>query len=176
MKLFPSLCLLVTLTALAPAQTSMTVEQLVGFIKSSINQHEGDRKVAEVVKKIHLSNQLDVRTVESLQGMGAGSLTMAALRTLSVASASLPAAPAPAPKLSIAPIPAPSADEQKQILAAITENALNYSNGLPNFICMQVTRRYVDQAGGENFRLTDTIAERLSYFEHKEDYKVISVN
>ena len=32
------------------------------------------------------------------------------------------------------------------------------------------------QAGGDNFRLTDKIAERLSYFEHQEDYKVISVN
>ena len=171
-----SLCLLVTITALASAQTSMTADQLVGFVKSSINLHEDDRKVAEIVKKTRLSNQLDVRTVESLQGMGAGSMTMAALRALSVASATLPSAPAPASKLSVAPIPAPSADEQKNILAAVTENALNYSNGLPNFICMQVTRRYVDQAGGENFRLTDTIAERLSYFEHKEDYKVISVN
>jgi len=176
MKLFPSLCLLVATTALAPAQTSMSAQQLVDFVKSSIKLHEDDRKVAEVVKKIHLSNQLDVRIVESLQGIGAGSLTMTALRTLSVASGSLPAAPAPAPQLSVAPIPPPSAEEQNRILAAITENALNYSNGLPNFICMQVTRRYVDQAGGENFRLTDTIAERLSYFEHKEDYKVISVN
>src|ERR1700676_12433 len=104
MKLFPSLCLLVTITSLALAQTSMTAEQLVGFIKSSINHHEDDRKVAEVVKKIHLSNQLDVRTVESLQGMGAGSLTMAALRTLSVASGNLPAAAAPTPPLSVAPI------------------------------------------------------------------------
>ena len=169
-------CLLLVLTAAAPAQSKMTVEQLVGFVKSSVELHEDDRKVAEVVKKIRLSNQLDVHTVETLQGLGAGRLTMAALRALSTDSASLPAAPAPAPKLSVAPIPGPDAAEQKKILAAITENALNYSNGLPNFICMQVTRRYVDRGGGENFRLTDTIAERLSYFEHKEDYKVISVN
>ena len=171
-----SICLLLVLTALAYAQTSMTAEQLVGFVKSSVKLHEDDRKVAEVVKKTRLSDQLDARTVETLQGLGAGRLTIAALRQLSTGSASLPAAPAPAAKLSVAPIPAPSAEEQQKILAAVTENALNYSNGLPNFICMQVTRRYVDRNGGDNFRLTDTIAERLSYFEHKEDYKVISVN
>ena len=171
-----SVCLLLLLTASAPAQTKMTAEQLVGFIKSSVQLHEDDRKVAEVVKKIQLSTQLDVRTVETLQGMGAGRLTMAALRALSVDSASLPAAPAPAPKLSVVPMPGPDAEEQKRLLAAITENALDYSNGLPNFICMQVTRRYVDRVGGDSFHLTDTIAERLSYYEHKEDYKVISVN
>src|ERR1035437_9626980 len=120
-----TLCLLLVLTAAAPAQTKMTVEQLAGFIKSSVALHEDDRKVAEVVKKIRLSNQLDVRTVEALQGMGAGRLTMAALRALSADSASLPAAPAPAPKLSVAPIAGPDAEEQKKILAAITENALN---------------------------------------------------
>jgi hypothetical protein len=39
-----------------------------------------------------------------------------------------------------------------------------------------VTRRYGDNSGLENYRLIDTIAERLSYFEQKEDYKVVSVN
>lgn len=167
-------CLLLAIVAAVPAQMKMTVEQLVGFVKSSVQLKEDDRKVAEVVKKIQLSNQLDAHTIESLQELGAGRLTVAALKALRTDSASLPAAPAP--KLSAAPIPAPAAEDQKKILAAITENALNYSSGLPNFICMQVTRRYVAQAGSENFRLTDTIAERLSYFEHREDYKVISVN
>ncbi len=169
-------CLLVAFVAAAPAQMKMSVEQLVVFVKSSVQLKEDDRKVAEMVKKIQLSNQLDARTIESLQELGAGRLTVAALKTLRTDSASLPAAPAPAPKLTAAPIPGPDAEEQKKVLAAITGNAVNYSEGLPNFICMQVTRRYVAQSGSDNFRLTDTISERLSYFEHKEDYKVISVN
>ncbi len=64
--------------------------------------------------------------------------------------------------------PAPDAAQQKEILAAVTENALNYSDSLPNFICLQVTQRYVDRSGGDHFVATDTIAERLSYFEHKK--------
>ena len=62
------------------------------------------------------------------------------------------------------------------ILAEITESARNYTKGLPNFICLQVTRRYGDNSGLEKFRLIDTIAERLSYNEQKEDYKVVSIN
>jgi len=155
---------------------TMSVEKLVTFIKSSVQQKDDDRKVAEIVKKIKLTNQLDAPTIESLQELGAGRLTVAALKTLRTDSASLPAAPAPPSKLTAAPIPGPSDEDQKKVLAAITENAIHYSEGLPNFICMQVTRRYVAQSGSDNFRLTDTIAERLSYNEHHEDYKVISVN
>ena len=171
-------CLIVALAGLASAQMKMSVEKLAEFVKSSVQQKDDDRKVAEMVKKIQLTNQLDAKTIESLQEMGAGRLTVAALKSLRTESASLPAAPAPvvAPKLTAAPIPAPDSETQEKVLAAITQSALSYSEGLPNFICMQVTRRYVAQNGNDNFRLTDTIAERLSYNEHKEDYKVISVN
>ncbi len=182
---FQRFCLFLAVAASALAQPSMTVAQLVGFIKSSVELHEDDRKLADMVKKVRLTNQLDALTVETLQTLGAGRLTMAALRTLMTDSASLPpaAAPAQAPKITAAPAPAPSpmaapdAAQQKEILAAITENALNYSDSLPNFICLQVTQRFVDRSGGgDHFVATDKIAERLSYFEHKEDYKVISVN
>jgi len=171
-------CLIAALAGAASAQMTMSVDKLVEFVKSSVQQKEDDRKVAEIVKKIKLTNQLDAKAIESLQELGAGRLTVAALKTLRTDSASLPAAPAPvvAPKLTAAPIPAADAETQQKVLAAITQSALSYSEGLPNFICMQVTRRYVAQNGSDNFRLTDTIAERLSYNEHKEDYKVISVN
>ena len=170
-RLFLALALSVT----AAAQ-SMTVDQLVSFIKSSIQLKHDDRKVADYVKKIKLSNKLDARTVESLQGMGAGPSTVAALRLLVTESSSLPPPPPPAPKLVVVGPPAPDSIEQKKILAEITESALNYTKSLPNFICMQVTRRYADVSGMENYRLMDTIAEKLSYFEQKEDYKVVSRN
>ena len=170
--------LVLALALAAQAQSRMTVDELFRFIKSSIDLHEDDRKVADYVKKIELSNQLAARTVEELQGLGAGRLTVAALRALVTESASLPPAPAPAakPVVTAAPMPAPSEAEQNRILEEIREAALSYSNGLPDFVCLQVTKRYVDPSASDSFRLTDTIAERLSYFEHKEAYKVISVN
>ncbi len=159
----------------------MTVDQLYRFIKSSVELKEDDHKIADYVKKISLSNHLEAHTVEELQALGAGRLTVAALRVLMTESSSLPAAPASAvqpvaSQAAPAPLAAPSEVEQKRILSDITEYALNYSGGLPNFVCLQVTKRYVDPSATERFQLTDTIAERLSYFEHKEDYKVISVN
>src|SRR5216683_793265 len=170
------LLLLLAVAVAAAAQRSMTVNELVSFIESSIQLKHDDRQLAASVKKVKLSNRLDARTVETLQGMGAGPSTVAALRLLVTESSGLAAPPPPAPKLVVVGPPAPDSIEQKKILAQITESALNYTKSLPNFICMQVTRRYVDQSGLEHYSLFDTIAEKLSYFEQKEDYKLVSRN
>jgi len=172
-----SLCLAVVLALTAQAEVKLTVDQLVSFVKSSVQLRHDDRKVADYIKKnVKLANRLDARVVEELQGMGAGPQTVSALRGLISESTSLPVAEPAPPKPVPTGIPAPDSIEQKRILAEITENARNYSKSLPNFICLQVTRRYGDNSGLENYRLIDTIAERLSYFEEKEDYKVVSVN
>jgi hypothetical protein len=116
-----------------------------------------------------------------LQRLGAGPKTLAALRELSESSASLPAAaPARAAAASGAPaaaaIPAPDPAEVSAALAEIREKAVDYSKNLPNYICAQVTKRHVDPTGSGNYRLADTIIEKLTYFEQKEDYKVIMIN
>lgn len=162
--------------AMAAPQMRMSVAQLQEFIQSSIKLHQEDRRVAEYLKKVKLTDRLDDRTVEDLQGMGAGPRTVAALRELSEASASLPAPPPPPPQIVYVPPPAPSSIEQAKILAEVRDNALNYSNRLPDFICLQVTRRYVDPRGQDAWYLVDTINERLTFFEHHEDYKVVTVN
>lgn len=177
MRWIARLGMVVVLSVAVWAQSKLTVEQLVSFVKSSVQLRHDDRAIANFIKKnVKLSNRLDARQVEELQGMGAGPQTVAALKGLITESASLEAPPPPAPKLVVAGPPPPDSIEQKKILAEITEEARNYVKGLPNFICLQVTRRYGDASGLENFRLIDTIAERLSYFEQKEDYKVISIN
>lgn len=176
-RFFRHFCFVAAIAVAANAQTmTLTVDKLVSFIQSSIKMKQDDVKVAEMVKKIKLQDKLDARTVENLQGIGAGPRTVLALKALMTESSALPVAAPPPPKPVYVPPPPPSSIEQKEILAQITESALNYSDNLPNFICLQVTRRYVDQAGKGNFALMDTIAERLSYFEQKEDYKVVSKN
>jgi len=160
----------------ALAQRQMTVPQLVGFIKSSIQMKNDDRTVADYVRKLKLTNQLDGKTVEELQGMGAGPRTVAALRALITTTASLPAAPAETPAPPRPTIPPPSAEEQNQILAEITQNALDYNKKLPNFICTQVTRRHFDPSGTNTWRPADTIQEQLSYVDGSEKYKVVLIN
>ena len=170
------ICALLAFLVTAQAQRQMTVAELTAFIQSSVKLRHPDRDVADFVRKIKLTNRLDERTVEQLQGTGVGPRTLAALRELSAASAKLPAPPPPEPPTAIAKIPPPDSIEEKKILAAITQNALYYTKNLPNFICVQVTKRYADPLGQENWRLLDVIQERLSFFERHEDYKVMLYN
>jgi hypothetical protein len=168
------LCLLAA--AVAYGQLKMTADQVFAFIKSSIQLHHDDRKVAEYVRKIKLSDKLEERRVEELQGMGAGPRTLAALRELSSSSATLALTPPPPPAAPKPVIPPPDSVEQARILHEIISNARSYSEGLPNYMCIQVTRRHYDETGTENWRQFDTIQEQLSYVDRKESYKVLMRN
>ncbi len=81
----------------------------------------------------------------------------------------------------LAQAPPPNPAEQKKILADATDYAFNHERSLPNFLCIQTTRRFQDfqgrdVPGGDQWRPIDIIVERLAYFEHQEDYKVIEIN
>jgi len=169
--------LVFALTFISTAQGPMSVAQLTTFLRSSIKLKQDDKSVAEYLKRVHLTERLDARMIEELQGQGLGPKAVQALRDLSATSGSLPMARPPAPAPVPAEIPPPSVDEQKRVLGAATEHALTYLKSLPDFICTQVTRRYVDFTGRESWgQAQDTILERLSYFEGHEDYKVVTVN
>jgi hypothetical protein len=161
---------------LATAQVRMSVDQLRAFIESSKKLGHSDRRVADYVKNIRLAQRLDEATIEDLQAGGAGPRTLAALRELAATSRSLPAAPAPPPKQLPKPIPAPEAAEQNRVLEEARQYALDYIRSLPNFICTQVTRRYVDESGLEFYGLADTVIAKLSYDGKREDYRVMLVN
>jgi hypothetical protein len=160
----------------ATVETNMTVAQLVMFIRSSVELHQSAAKVAEYLRKVRLTDKLDDRTIEDLQTSGAGPKTVAALRELADASAALPTAPPPPPKPVYVPPPPPDPAEQAKIIGQAREYALNYTKQLPNFICVQVTRRDVDPSGtGNNWYHSDTITARLSY-NGTENYEVILHN
>ena len=172
-RVLPAFLLALLFAVTAPGQSGRTVDELVNFIRSAIQAKYDDRKIAEEVQKIKLVNRLDATTVDLVQHMGAGQRTMAAVHKLAEASANLPAA---APKAAPAPLAPPDAAELEGILAAIRQNALNYTESLPNYICTQVTKRHVDPTGTESWRVADTIMEQLTYVDHRENYKVMLVN
>jgi hypothetical protein len=162
---------------IAAAQATLTVDQLVSFVTSSVQLKHSDRQVADYLKDVKLSNRLEERTIVELQAAGAGPRTVEALRALQKASSALPppsvkAAAKPVP----AEIPAPPPQDWKEVIQQATEHALNYSRQLPDFICTQVTRRYYDPSGLEFWQREDVLTARLSYFEQKEDYKLMLVN
>jgi hypothetical protein len=168
----------------APAQ-SLTVKQLYSFIQSSVQMKQTDKEVAGYLAKVKLTDKLEDRTVEEMQAMGIGPKTMAALRALRDQSQSLTAA-APVVEVKTVPKPPPSSEEQAQILDEVRDYALNYSKTLPDYICTLVVRRYAAPAPGGRYavrrgeepswRLQNTLTVKLSYYEQKEDYKLILID
>jgi hypothetical protein len=171
---------------LAAAAQSLSVDQLSSFIQSSIQLKQSDREVASFLSKVKLTERLDDRQIETFQAMGIGPKTLQALHELRDASQGLgvarPVVEPPKPR----PIPPPSSEEQAAYIEEARDYALNYSRTLPDFICTQVTRRYAagvpgtryggTRGGDPSWHLMDTLTIRLSYFEQKEDYKLVLVN
>ncbi len=132
------------LAAAAQTQT-LTLDQLLKFLSSSVDLKMSDSEVAKFLVKTRLSEKLDDVTIEKLLAGGIGPKTLNALRTLRDQSESLSTAkPAPPPKKVELP-PIPNSEEQAAIIDEVREYALNYSKSLPNFLSTQVVRRY--QAG-----------------------------
>jgi hypothetical protein len=170
---------------------SLSVEKLVAFLHSSQQLiKEGkmtDRELAGYLAKVRLTERLDDRTIEDLQGnTEIGPKTLEALHALRDRSQTLASAKVVVPEPKPVPIPPPSSEEQAAIIDEVREYALNYSKTLPDFICTQVTRRYAAPLPGTKYGgradssptwyLQDTLTIKLSYFEQKEDYKLILVN
>ncbi len=157
-------------------QASLTVAKVVSFVTSSIQLKHPDRDVAAYLRTVKLSDRLDERTIVELQAAGAGPRTVEALRALQTASKALPLPPSAKPLVPPPELPPPAAAEWKKVIESAREYAANYTKQLPNFICTEVIRRYEDPSGLDFWRNTDTLTARLSYFEQKEDYKLMLVN
>jgi hypothetical protein len=167
---------------------NLSVKNLMAFIESSVKLKQSDKEVASFLSKVKLTERLDDKTIEEMQSLGIGPKTVAALRELGEKSQNLSVAAPVAPEPKAAPRPPPSSEEQAAILDEVRTYALNYSQTLPDYICTQVVRRYAAPAKGGKYskyasrssdpswQLENTLTIRLSYFEQKENYKLILVN
>lgn len=166
------------------AQQSLSIEMLKQAVQNAVKDKTPDREIAQFVSTVKLRQKLEPSVVEDLQGGGAGPRTVAALKKLMETSASLAAPPKPGtqpPAPTYADThPPPSYDDQFKIINEARELALNYTASLPNFICLQVTQRDYDRhfnAGSEaSWAHSDTLKARVSYFNQKEEYKLLGVN
>jgi hypothetical protein len=175
---------------LAAAAETMSVDQLFAFVQSSAQFiKEGkmtDRELAAYLAKTTLTQRLDDRAIEEMQSAGVGPRTLEALRRLRDQSQSLGAAKPIAAPARPEQAPPPSSEQQGAILDEVRAYAGNYSRSLPDFICTQVTRRFGAPRPGTRYggslnsepswQLMDTLTTRLSYFEQKEEYKLVLVN
>ncbi len=92
------------------------------------------------------------------------------LADYSVAAALLLCLAAPLVCAAQSPAPPPA------VLEAARAYALDYSQTLPDFICDELVHRYREGVDPGTWTLTDTLTVRLSYFGHREDYKLLQVN
>jgi len=148
----------------------------MAFIRSSIELKQNDRQVAQFLSRVKMTEKLEARVVEQLQGEGAGPKTVETLNKLREQSQSLGEAKAVVEQSGYVQPPPPPEAEQLRIVERTREYALNYSRTLPDFICAQIIRRYADPRGGESWQLLDTLTVRLSYYQQKEDYRLVMVN
>ncbi len=168
------LCVFLLLAVLAIAQRAMTVADVIAFVDSQIKLKGDDKATADYLQHIKLTEKLEIRDVENLQGRGAGVKTLQALRKLSEDSASLAAAPPP--PVAPPPKPPPPPEELAAILAAVKEYAHNYTKNLPNYVCIQITRRRIEPTQRGYLPQGDEVQEMLSFVDGKESYKVEMVN
>jgi hypothetical protein len=153
------------------AQPGASVAEIVNVVREAIAKHDADGGLAKSLHKLKPDEWIDERTVEELESAGAGPKAVAELERLRDVSRGLPAPAAAA----VFPHPGtPSIDDQRRIVHEAQHNALDYARSLPDFVCNEVIRRYDDTRG--TWDLKDTLEVKLSYFDRKEDYHLLTVN
>src|SRR3569833_1461624 len=164
------------------AQQTLTVDRLIEFVKSSVQQKNSDKDVASFLTRAKLTERLTPQVVEELQSDGAGPKTVAALVQMVNETESLK--PAPAKIVMSVPTPTgppePSEAEKKKALDEVTSFARDFVKTLPDFICKEVTWRSVDihfEPGTDgSWSPYEHLIEKLTYFDHKENYQLIQRN
>ena len=70
----------------------------------------------------------------------------------------------------------PADAEQPLLLDEARRTALNYSKSLPDFICSEVIHRFEARGATGAFKPSDILSLQVSYFQMKENYKLITRN
>ena len=87
------------------------------------------------------------------------------------------------PLLTISPMPklqsgAESLDAArlKSLIDGTRRRAIDYQTVLPNFVCIETTKRFIDKTGRENWKQKDAITELIRFVSGKEERNTLEVN
>ena len=152
----------------------VSVDSMVATVRTSMAKKHKDGAIADSLDKMQLAQRLDDRVIEILESEGAGPQTLGALQRMRDASRLLPP-PADPPSGMMPPPPLPSEEENRQ-WQRVSAQARDYTRSLPDFLCTETVNRWVDPTGKEDWRAGSTVVADLSYFDQKENYKVLTVN
>jgi len=70
----------------------------------------------------------------------------------------------------------PLTEDQEKTLAGVRAYSEAYLRGLPDFMCIQVTKRTAQSARLDAFPISDTVREQVTFSDRTESYEVQSVN
>lgn len=62
-----------------------------------------------------------------------------------------------------------------ELIAKSMDWASTFANGLPNFVCQQMTTRYMEQSKSEGWQALDIVTAKVIYEDGKERYQEITV-
>ena len=101
----------------------------------------------------------------------------------SVPSSAASPKPAATPAASAAPVPAatkvrsglPDRETWPGFLEEVRSTAMAYTENLPNFICTQITQRYLRRLPKTGWIRVDNFVAELTYYDKQEHYKLVSV-
>jgi len=141
-------------------------------------------QIVEIIQQRGISFRLTDSMRKSLQKAGASPLVMAALqrayadlsRGTDQAGASGSGLMSAASAIPAPPPPPLDAGAAVELIEQARQNALTYSNRLPNFICQQLIKRMYSMGQDDYFHTMDTIYTRVAYNDHRESYQVDMVN
>jgi hypothetical protein len=120
------------------AETHLDVSQLVGTVTSALAVDRNDKRIAQSLRSVRLTERLTEGTAALLASMGVGPETARAIEALCKQSAGLPL---PAQEvLSAAPVL--SAPKQDEIIARMRRYVVEYLARFPNFIATKTVRQY----------------------------------
>ncbi len=64
---------------------------------------------------------------------------------------------------------------QEALVARAKEWAMTFSEGLPNFVCQQLTTRYIEQSRSSGWEAQDIVTAKVIYEDGREKYEDITV-
>jgi len=170
----PAACL-AALVCAAAAQPPATTESLLSEVRAGLAAHRSDRDLARLVRSAKLTERLDDAVIEQIESEGAGQQTLDELERQQSLSLDLPR-PDHAPRL-FDPPPRPAEAEQSNSLEAARQLALQYSRGLPDFLCTETMHRYEDSKRSEHWKPVDTLTVSVRYSAQTgEDYQLVAIN
>jgi hypothetical protein len=70
----------------------------------------------------------------------------------------------------------PLEEEQTKLVEGARATALEYSSSLPDFLCTEKIVRREDPRNDNRWRPLDTLTVRLSYLDHRENYKLMAID